>query len=110
MQFGAEATHAWVSEVDRLAGVVGEYPRYNRVLRQVRIGAAGERVEAHQVLKVGDLALLPRARPNRNLGLEIRSQIRPARVAGNEIGQILRQESLLRLLAGGDGEEGEEDR
>jgi hypothetical protein len=34
-------------------------PRHTRVLVEVVVGAAGERVDAHEVFKVGQLAALP---------------------------------------------------
>ena len=48
-----------VVEVERLAAIVLQHPGEDRVLVRVVVRAPGERVEAHQELKVGDLARLP---------------------------------------------------
>ncbi len=48
-----------VVEVEDAARVVGDDPGQDGVLRQVLLGAAGERVEEHEVVEVAELALVP---------------------------------------------------
>ena len=40
--------------------VVGQYPREYGVLHEITVGASGQLVEVHEVLKVSDLTILKR--------------------------------------------------
>ena len=77
---GARAVpvHCRILEVQGGAAVVLDDPGEDRVLREVLEAAARLAVEEHEVLKVGDAAALPVARPAPPAAraLQLRSRLR----------------------------------
>ena len=49
----------WVRQIEIRARIVLEDPRYDRVLCQIVVRATGKRIEAHEVVEVGDAPALP---------------------------------------------------
>ena len=53
-----ECKVVWYKEGTYFTGVVGQYPWEYGVLHEVIVGASGQLVEVHEILKVSDLTIL----------------------------------------------------
>ena len=56
---GKKEFAVYLGQIDGVAVVLAQDPRHHRVLREIIVGAPGERVQAHQVLEIGDPPVLP---------------------------------------------------
>ena len=63
--FAQITIHIRIVEIKRRGRVIGQNPRKHGILIQIVVGAAGNRIEMHQIIKVAYLAALPSRRDAR---------------------------------------------